>query len=212
MAFSFVQTAQNSTGSGTSVVVTLGSPATAGSHLVVSGKMGGGSSGRGATDNASSPNIYALADSVSANGFLGLMFYSVQLTGGATTITISWTGSTSARFQVDEYTGGAASNAAIIGATTTNSGSGTSGSGTLSPSIAGQLIVASYALGSALIITAGTNYLANSPGTTVGSIYRLSGTTSETMPATFSSTPWNMVAASFKPAAANNTGAFFAMF
>lgn len=62
------------------------------------------------TDNASTPNTYAIAVGpigTTATGGNAIMyqFYGVQVTSGATTVTVNWTGSSTGQAYIEEYTG-----------------------------------------------------------------------------------------------------------
>lgn len=194
MAFLFVQTKQNATGGASSLVITLTSAATVGNLLVINMKFGGVSvSTPTVTDNSGTPNTYALAvgpiDEPIASDFRCFQFYGVQVTGGATTVTISWTGTFAARIVVDEFSGGATTNATVFDQATSGNGSGTSASvPSFSPTTTGELISAGVAFNGATSITAGTDYTLATNQTNQSSEYRLSSAASETAPMSWTGT------------------------
>lgn len=192
MAFSFVQTKQGATGGATSLVITLDSAATQGNLLVINVKLGGvGAINPTVTDNAGTPNTYALAVGPidSSPDFRCYQLYGVQVTGGATQITISWTNSAAARITVDEYSGGAATNATVFDQSTSNTGSGTSASvASFSPAATGELIAVGVGFTGASGITAGTNYTLATSHANQSAEYRLSSAASETAPMSWTGT------------------------
>lgn len=168
------------------------------------------------TDNKG--NTYASAGSqvASGNNDKYYVFYGVQVTGGATTITVNLNFSSGVNVVVDEYSGGASTNATVFDVNAT----GTTASGTglytinLAPSATGKLIVAFLANNSGVNISSaasGYTLYSNASGYGLSSEYKLSGTTSELPGATWvSTTVRTIIATSFNAAAAANTnGGFF---
>src|SRR6476659_4272530 len=127
-AFRLINSTQGS-GAGTSISVTV--PAVKANNLViVNFKFDSASfSNVSVTDNAG--NTYALAVGPIGGSLGAHQFYGVAVTGGATSITVSWTTSRTIRVTVDEYAGGAHSNAAVFDKAASNTGSGGSASLTL---------------------------------------------------------------------------------
>lgn len=221
MGFLFVQTKQNSSGGTSSLVITLDAPATANNVLVVNIKILNGSvTVTSVTDNASSPNTYANAVGPIDNGIRTYQYYGVQVTGGATTVTVNLSGSIAVRVDVDEFNGGALTNAAIFDNSSSGNGTGTSATVT-SFNIArvGALISASVSPVSTITTpVAGANYTLGQNQANLPSQYRLSSSTSETAPISWTnSSQWAEVAASYLPlttttSKANSVKACFADF
>lgn len=164
-------------------------------------------SGISVTDNASTPNTYAQAGTTNDGSISIYQFYGVQVTGGATSITVSWTGGGSVAPIAEEFSGGATSNAAIFDKSSTGTGSAaTSGAVTsFAPTNSGELIVSSIIFNAVISSpTAGTNYaLGISSSTTKATEYRLNGTTSETAPISWTnSANYDEVAGAYLPAPA----------
>lgn len=203
MAFVQVQSLQANIGS-SSDVITLSQAATQNNLIVISTKGTGIISS--ITDNASTPNTYALAKSSVNTTPHDYQYYGVQVTGGATTITVNYSSGVGNRTFVNEFSGGKTTNVTVFDKSAENSGNGSSGSLSLSPTNSGELIVAFKAAntGGTITHTAGTNYTLAPDGTN-GSIssaieYRLSGTTSETAPITWNNSDlWTEVAGAYIP-------------
>lgn len=158
------------------------------------------------TDNATTPNTYALAATqvTSGNGNVLYQFYGVAQTGGATTITVNWTGSFFARIDMEEFSGNAPTNALVFDQGASNFGAtATASSATIKPSRVGELIVAGVDQNSTVTATtAGANYVLDNSGSgLLGVQHRLSGTTSETAPMTWTtSSSWEEVVGAYYPA------------
>ncbi len=118
--FAKVQEATNSVAGGTSISVSVS--ATGQNNLVILNVKFSDTlpTNISVTDNAG--NTYALAGKVVGSVFLAAQFYGVQLTPGATSITISWTGTETARAIVEEFSGNAISNAAVFDTSYVNTG------------------------------------------------------------------------------------------
>lgn len=206
MAAAAVQTANNGSG-GTTVVVTVSSTA-ANSLLVVS--IWGGYAVTSVTDNQSSS--YTIIGPVSTGGGGSMLLSQAYAicAAGVTSVTITQGTASNKGACVDEYSGIDTGDPYDVHAT--NSGTGTSLSVSLTPAAAGKLIVASlggYAATTSAW-TAGSGYTLYGTNTLSGlyellrSQYRLSGTTSETAPATVSyafEEGWAEIATSFNVAA-----------
>lgn len=211
MAFAFVQTKHAVVSSGVSNdnVVTPDSPLTQGNLAVINIRL---------IDEAitvssivdSAGNTYALAagpidnDNASVRAY---QYYGVQQVGGATSVTVTFSGSLPAsRVTVDEFSGNANSNAAVFDTASSadDVASGTSASvPSFSPAAAGELIVAGLAVPNSISsVAAGTNYTLAQVQTVAVTQYRLSGGASETAPISWTtSVRWNEIAAAYKPAA-----------
>lgn len=202
MAFGFVSDTQSS-GTGTSLAITV--PAVkVGQLVVITMKFAGSISGIAVTDNASVPNSYAQAVAPVAQGSNRIaQWYGVATTGGATVITVSWTGSVSNRITVDVFSGGNRTNATVFDKSASNTGSSaTTASLSIAPANAGQLIVAGIIFsGTPTGLAKGTNYLFSNSSTSLASEYRQVGTTAETAPFSWTgSNSWAEVASAYIPA------------
>lgn len=199
-----IQSVSNATGGAVSLVITLSAPAVANHLIVVNVKTGvGGSSSATVTDNASTPNTYIKAVGPTNNGaFRMYQFYGVQVTGGATQITVTLNSSDSIRVGVNEFSGNALTNALVYDTSTSKSGTGTSGAvDAFSPLGTGELIVAGYGLAAAGTPAAGTDYTLITGSTTNNAEeYRLSSDSSETAPMIWTnSVAWTAVVGAYKP-------------
>lgn len=210
MAFTFVQTKDNAQlTTSTTNVVTPTNPLTAGNLVIINIRL----STVGITVNSvtdSKGNTYALATTASSLGGAALnqyQYYGVQITGGATSVTVTLSSSATSRVIVDEFSGNASTNASVFDkATSTTSSAGSATSATLSPPLtptnSGELIAVGLMLNNNITsLTAGTNYvIANSNELNFGTEYRLSSTTSETAPISWTtSVPWTEVAGAYIP-------------
>jgi hypothetical protein len=201
MAFGFIKSTQGSAASVQTLTVTV--PAVrAGDLVVVNIKFSASVTGLTVTDNASTPNTYALAAGpVAITGELMYQYYGVAITGGATHIIISWTNTTNCRATADEFSGGKKTNATVFDKSANNSAGSGFASVSLIPTNAGELIVAGVSFnagGSAMV--AGTNYLMATNNTSQSTMYRQAGTTSETAPMSWSGSPsWIEITSAFIP-------------
>ena len=158
------------------------------------------------TVSDSAGNAYAIVGPVD-NGTVRLyVVYGVQVTGGVTTFTTTYATAVQAkRIQVDEYSGTASTNSAAFDVTNSGTGTGTSvASSAITPAATGELIIGWMAKASAGTFTASGGYTLTSAatGNTV-SEYLLSGSASETAPATISaSMAWIDIVLAFKASAA----------
>lgn len=206
MPFGFIKSAQNSGTSVTSLAITVQAVPT-NALVVVNLKFLAAVAGLSVTDNASTPNTYTQAV-VSALSGSDIMYqwYGVATTGGATTVTASWTGAATTRTTVDQFSGGMLTNATVFDVAASNTGTGTSASLTLSPANAGELIVAGLGLNAgATAVTVGSNYLFGTNNTSSATEYRQVGTTSETAPISWTtSVAWAEVAGAYIPADASS--------
>ncbi len=200
MAFGFIKSTQNVGTAGTSTIFTIPA-ARVGSLLVVSMKFTTVVSAVSVTDNASIPNTYAAAAGPIGTGAVtAFQFYGVQVTGGATQVTVSWTTSATLRATIDEFSGGMQTNATVFDKVATNNGTGTSASVTLAPTNNGELVVATINLNNgATSLVIGTNYLAGTSGVATTE-YRKVSTTSETAPLSWTtSVTWAEIAGAYIP-------------
>jgi hypothetical protein len=198
--FGFVKSTQ---AAGTSVVtLAITVPAVrVGDLVVVTCKFSSAVSAVSVTDNASVPNTYALAAGpISATNNNMYQFYGVAVTGGATTVTINWTGSSSCRHTVDEFSGGMQTNATVFDKVASNTGTGTSSTVTLAPTNANELICAGIGLNGAAAVVKGTNYVIATNSTSTSTEYRQVGTASETAPFSWTnSVAWSEIAGAYIP-------------
>ena len=202
MAFSWVQSTQTTGTAVTSVAVTI-SAAGVNNLVVVHLKFFSSAIPAGLTVTDNAGNTYAntgvtVSDPTVSN--TQQQWYGVQVTGGATIVTASWTGTKTLRMGVEEFSGNASSNAAVFDKAATNNGNGTTGTITIAPNASGNLVDAFYGVSGAGAFTAGTNYTAGTTASSGDSEYRLSATTSETVPASWVTTNnWCAIAGSYKP-------------
>jgi hypothetical protein len=154
----------------------------------------------GVVDNVG--NSYEIGSGVIFTTQLAIyQIYGVQVTGGATSITVTYTNS-GGKVQVDEFSGGEPTNALIYDTRQSNTGTGTNLSvPTLTPAATGELMVATGGSGSGRTWTAGTNYTLNN-GTTALRLkgqYRLSSASTETAPMSIDlSVDWAEIAHAYK--------------
>jgi hypothetical protein len=199
MAFSFVQTKQSSA-TGTSVVVTPTAPIGSKNLVVINLKFGAAPTGLVITDNAPTPNSYAVAVPLhTASSMTVIQLYGVALSPGATTITASWIGSTGARITIDEFSGGLPNNALVFDKGAFSDGSGLSVTTPLTPSLSGELIVSMVGMNNATAVAIGSGYSTGTNNVSSSTEYKLSGTTTETAPFTLTGTSvtWNSVIGSY---------------
>lgn len=202
MAFGFIKSAQAVASSTTSLNITVTS-VKVGYLVIVNMKFTSAvSGGLSVTDNASTPNTYAMSKGpiVVPSSTINLyQFYGVAVTGGATTITVSWTGTNTLRATADQFSGGKLTNAAVFDKAASNTGTGTSASLTLSPTNGKELISVGVAFNAAVSsLTPGTNYLMGTSSSSTSTEYRTVGTTSETSPMSWTtSTGWAEIAGAY---------------
>lgn len=214
MAFALVQGpvgANDTVGTATTVTITISTGA--GNLVVVHVRVTGtGNTCTGVSDSAG--NAYALIGPVDNTNRLYLA-YGVQVTG-ATTVTASFTGANATKQLIaSEYSGGAATNAAIFDASGTGTGTSTTPAvSTITTAASGELIVSV-----AHAPTAPSSWAAGSGFTIIGAgardrvEYKPSGGASETCPWTLgSSVAWAAIGAAFKPASAATPNAGFFRF
>lgn len=215
MAFNFVQTAVEVQGTGTSVVITV-SPTAQNNLVVVSiGTTNSNDSCTSVTDDKG--NTYVLqAVTVSGSGSEQLyQAYGVQVTPGVTAITCHFSGSTDRKdCGADEYSGGAHTNASVFDKSTVASGfTGGSFNTSISPTNAGELVVASQTNSSGLVPTPSAGYTIATVGASgfrAASEYKLNATTSETPGFSVSASPaYAIRATAFLPAPPVVKSAFF---
>lgn len=209
MAFAVEQTTSDVTGTTSAINIPV-SATKQYSVVCVYIAVGTTETATGVTDNAG--NTYVLKPLVSVSGTVFCyLAYGVQVTAGATQITVSFSGSSaSKRVFCDEYSGVAHSNAEAEDVYATATGSGTAISTVLTPSSSGKLVVvfirSTY---SSNVFTAGAGYTlyGGVNPSSQRSMYRLASTTSETCPATTTiSAAWAEFAIAFNPAPAAPTG------
>lgn len=206
MSFALVQNVQQLVSATTTNAITV-SAVKQGDLVVVNFKITSAAVTPTVTDNASPANTYAqaAAQTTSGNGNGMWQFYGVAITGGATVITINWSGSLSSRGGVNEFSGNAATNALVFDASSTGFSAGSAGGSVtaFAPAAPGKLIVAGVDINSVVTsLVAGAGYtLSNLGNTSILEEYRASSTLSETAPNSWTtSSAWEEVAASYNPA------------
>jgi len=213
MAFATVQTSSQTVGTGNSIVITTS--ATKKDNLVVVGihyENAGGETCTGVTDDKGNAYVLSAPNATPPDNVTIYMAYGVQITGGTTSITCSFSGTVESKTcGADEYSGGALTNASIFDKTSTGAAGGTALSVTsFSPTKVGELIVAVGGLNNNLTWTAGTNYTLYNGGTParMRTQYRLVGAATETAPMSVSSDSfgWREIAMAFKERVEDNFG------
>lgn len=202
MAFAQAQIVAQITGTGQNPVLTI-SASTAGNVVIVHiGYASASATVSSVTDNQS--NVYALGSKLTSGTNNLYQAYAVQTTGGTTQVTINFSVSVSYVIYAEEYSGGAATNAAINDTSTTGTGTSTSlAVSTLTTAATGELIVSTGGTQSNRTWTQGSGFTLNGSGArTSSSQYNLSGGASETAPMGISgtSTAWIELARAYKPA------------
>lgn len=192
MAFSFVQTQHNlQSPAALTNVTTPVTPYTQGSLVILTIRIITTSNVVSSiTDTAG--NTYALAAGPvdTATPMRMWQYYGVQVTGGATSITVTFDGSITSRVVADEFIGGRPTNTTVFDASSTGLSSGGQNASAVTafpPTMRGELVAAGLGFGSgATAITAGAGYvMANNTQTVIASMYRLASSQSETAPATW---------------------------
>lgn len=202
MAFAVVQASAQTTGTGSTVPVTISATTIRNLICVHIAIRDTNETCTGVTDDKS--NTYTLETVVdSSTNARSYFAWSATTVAGVTTVTSAFSGSVSSKgVRVEEYSGVAGTQ--IFAKDVTNTGSGTAGSpaiSTFTPNVAGELIVASYVSSGSVSFTAGASYTLNGAGSVfLMSEYRLSGTTSETAPITGPTGNWSGRAIAFKTA------------
>lgn len=207
MAFAFVQVKQG-TGASETAIITPDAAIGAGHLVVVSIKIAnGGADVSSVVDSAG--NTYAAAGHFhdTSNAYTFALWYGVAVTGGATTVTVTWNVAVAGRITVEEFSGNQATNAATFDqyqTATSDSGTATSGAvSSFNPSATGNLITAMYGLGVGGSATAGSGYTLSLNNTSLSNEYKLSSAASETAPMSWANNViWTALVGSFKPAAA----------
>lgn len=208
MGFAWVQSVPR-VQSGPNVVAPITTPTIAGNLLVVFVRFPNTESITSVTDDVG--NTYVIGTPFNGVGTLNIAIcYAVQVVGGATSITVTFSGATTNKaVMADEFSGNASTNATAYDTTATGSGTGTScATAALTPAAPGELIVglvlraaatATFAAGSGYTLGAGPG--GGSTSQNICAQYRLSGTISETAPMTLgTSVAWGDLAMAFRPA------------
>jgi len=217
MAFAFVQASADAVDSvGTATTVNMTVSATGAGNLVVAVIRMASTSNTctSVTDNVG--NTYALVGpSDNSTNIRLYLAYGVQTTGGATTITANFTGSSATkRCFAGEFSGGESTNAAVFDASATANGTSTTPAvASITTAASGELIIGAANTNGSPGWTAGSGF--TQFGSTSGGLrgeYKLSGGASETCPWTLgSSVAWAAIGAAFKPSgggASVNSGFF----
>lgn len=196
MAWTFVQSVQNSSASTSSLAITVS--ATGKDNLVVVNiKIGSTSITASVTDDKG--NVYQLADGPrDSSPTRTYQFYAQQRVSGVTTVTIALSSSTSIRATADEFNAGTGMTG-VFDKAATNSGSGTSSSVSLSPVNANELISVGVTFNSTVTTpVAGTDYVLAANNGNAATEYRLASTTSETGPMSWTtSVTWREIAGAY---------------
>jgi hypothetical protein len=204
-----VQTSTTLASADQNQVITL-SATTKGNIVIVIAKIGGsGLNLNTVTDDKG--NTYVVKDyqSFQAGSSRLYLAYGVQLVGGATQVTLSWdAGNITKRVGASEFSGVLSSNR-CFDAYNKGTGTGTSpSSASFSPAANGELIIGNLATVTAQTWTAGsgfTLYHGSNPLTTRHE-YKLSGSTTETTPASLgASDEWAVVGSSYKLSTINKS-------
>lgn len=153
------------------------------------------------TDNQG--NAYVLSSKVvGPDGQRAYMAYGVQVTGGATSVTINLSGSNDGYVIVaaDEFSGGKTTNALIFDQTSSNVSGGSTNNVTSFALSAGELVIGSVTSFSGGPFAAGTGYTryVNDDSWGIYSQYKLSSGTLESSPCTPSGAS-TLIVAAFKP-------------
>lgn len=200
MEFLKVQSKQSS-GATSSINVTV-DPTTLDSLIVVNIKLNGiTQTVTNVTDDKG--NIYALALGPIdlGSGLRCYQFYGVQKVSGATTITITLSGSMACRTTIDEFTGGQKSNASVFDKASSGFGNAATSSSvtSFSPANANSLVVAGVGFFSVSSITAGSGYTLGFNQTNQATQYKLSSSGAETAPMTWTvASDWIEIAGIYK--------------
>jgi len=154
-------------------------------------------------------NTYVVVGPLDKPDTRNYVAYGVHAVGGVTTITVNFSGSASVGYiGADLFSGAYSTNAATIDVSTTEQSVGSSNYSNLTsplvPTVNGNLIYLCLLSGDDRIMTAGTGftgYMGDGLSYSLHGQYKLSGTTSESCPASLNgTTQWNVFAFSFKPA------------
>jgi len=188
MAFLQVQTSAQATGTGATVVATVTATGVNNLAVVHINVNSPTETCTGVTDDQG--NTYALSSGQLYNSDNRRLYmaYGVQVVGGVTSITASFSAAVAGKVVgVDEFSGGKTTNAAVFDKTSQQNGSGTSLSvPSFNPIATGELICAVASVNGTLTYTAGANYtMYNGVNPAqMRSEYRLSSAASETAPMT----------------------------
>jgi len=205
MAFAFVQASADAVDSvGTATTVNMTVSATGAGNLVVAVIRMANTSNTCTSVSDNVGNTYALiGPSDNSTNIRLYLAYGVQVTGGATTITANFTGSSATkRCFAGEFSGGASTNATVFDASATANGTSTTPAvGAITTAASGELIIGAANTNGSPGWTAGSGF--TQFGSTSGGLraeYKLSGGASETCPWTLgSSVAWAAIGAAFIP-------------
>lgn len=209
MAFAFIASVTGTVSSGTSPInIASFTPTVSASQLLVINILFTDITNTITSITDNKGNTYSLAvgpirNTTSAR--TAYQFYSVITTSGITSLTITWSGSSSTTFRAfaDSFSGNATSGVFHVGSTKTATAGGTSSSVTSFSPASGELISAMMASGPTSFtgLAVGSGYtFGNNPGGTSGTEYKLSSSTTETAPFTWTSPSqqWVEVAGAYK--------------
>src|SRR5438094_2281593 len=194
-------------GTTTTSTLAFASPSTAGNFISVAIR-GGLSNAQVFSVSDSNANTYKKAAQIGFTGsaVTSAIYYAENIKAGANTITVTMAVSGPLRFAISEYSGVATSSSLDAVATGTNT-STAAGSGNLTTTVNGDVLLATVATADSETFTAGTGYTVrdvvpappNAKMITADQVQTAAGTTSAS--ATLStSSAWGAVLASFKPA------------
>jgi hypothetical protein len=203
MAFSYVQGGNNHATSTTSLSVTLSATGT-NNLVVISFFVSNPGKVTSVTDNKGNTYVASASELTLSNGSAANQYYGVQTSGGATSITVNLSSAQDLDIGVNEYAGGRTTNATVFDKAATNTGTGTSASVSLAPTSSGELIdTGAIIFNGTSNPVSGTGYVNGGFDQTTHTAYtqlKLSGTTSETAPATWTgSSAWGEIASAFVP-------------
>jgi len=210
MAFAFVRTnTYSDTATTHNITVTS---TTQGNLLVVSFDIGSATATiTSVTDNQG--NSYGL--SIANVGDTMWQYHGVQVTGGVTTVTVTLGSSTGLTAYIEEFSGGASTNAAVFDKASSGTGTGTSGAVTSqTPADDGSLVAVFITFADTVTgVTAGANYTLTQTVFNAAGEYRLSSSGAETSPITWTtSRAWKEVAGVYKvlpPSVVGDDRAYF---
>jgi uncharacterized repeat protein (TIGR01451 family) len=208
-AIALVQHAKRDTGNSSSTTLAFAASNTAGNWIGV--VIRGGASGLTFSVSDTNGNLYkqAVKLNITVDTPLGdtlAIWYAENIRGGANTVTVTQSSGVTLRLAVLEFAGVAPTNSLDV-TTAAQGTSTTSSSGTVTPSVAGALILGGVATADGRAITAGAAFTGQDwvPGTSNAKLLVetqvQTGATAVAATASFTPTnPWGAVVAAFRPA------------
>lgn len=204
-----VQSARYGLTSGTSFTITPTTPLSASNLAILDLKFNAAVTGVTVVDNLGNTYLNTGVAASWGGAAYALQWYGVQLVGGATSITVSWTTATGLGAVVSEYSGLAATNASVFDKAVAANAYSNVASASIAPSVAGGLVVFGLSVSPGYPMTASAGYTVTTTAASNYSeaFYKPSGTTSETPGASLGGTAnWAMVAGSYRLPASSVTG------